>query len=1106
MKLIRTGGWLALAVIFVIPSGARDPRGVGTEPQRFLAPTQNVGARNDTQEAAPSTQATQKPAAEPQEKKAPDYSQEAFVFEQFHIRTRFESDGTGQREMTVRVRVQSEAGVQQLGQLVFGYNSANEKLEVGYVRVRKADGSVVSASAGDVQDLSAPIAREAPVYTDFRQKHVTVPGLRPGETLEYQITTEVHTPLAPGHFWLEHNFVDQVIMLDEQLEVNVPKDSTIKLKTKPDFEPAIREENGRRIYLWKHANLERPDEDETTPKKKKKSRKPEVSDVQMTTFQSWEEVGKWFAGLERARVAPDEAIRAKAAELISGREKERDKVEALYRYVAQNFRYVSLSFGVGRYQPHAASEVFANQYGDCKDKHTLLAAMLEAAGFHAWPVLINSSRNIDPEVPSPSQFDHVISAVPLGNDLLWMDTTTEVAPFRLLSASLRNKQALLVPANDTPRLVETPADPPFPATQRVEISGQISDLGKLTARVEYTLRGDGELILRSAFRRTPKNQWKQLAQVVAYSDGLRGEVTDVTTSDPTATDEPFRIEYQVAQPNFLDWSSKKAKLALPLPAMGLPSADEDAEEEDEPIELGTPLDVTTTLKLELPAKYEARAPIAVAVTRDYADYRSSYKLEGNTLTAERKVNFRMRELPAARARDYLAFVRAVRNDEGQTVAVETAVAGAPTIPETAKAEELFQAASAAFGNQNYALAVDLLKRVLELEPKHKAAWGVLGLAYFSQLDFERAVDSFQKQTEMNPYDENAFNLLGLTYWRQQKYEEAAAAFRKQLEVSPLHKGAQGALAQMLVEWRKYEEAVPEIEKAISLQPEEAGLHVSLGRAYLQLSKPDEALAAFDKAVELSPEPVTWNNIAYYLTLSGVRLERAQQYAESAVASAAAELRNIHLDRLTTRDLQRVSSIAAYWDTLGWVHFQKGDLEKAERFVKASWLLDLHGEVGDHLGQIYEKQGHKQDAMSAYAMALVASRPVPETRGRLAALAGGERKIEGRLSRGRDDFAALTTLRLGKLLKEEKEKQEADFYVLLIPHGGPGANAVAEEVRFISGSEKLRSLASAVRAAKFPNIFPDEMPTKLARRGTLTCLPDAGCVFVLRSADSITSVD
>jgi hypothetical protein len=74
--------------------------------------------------------------------------------------------------------------------------------------------------------------------------------------------------------------------------------------------------------------------------------------------------------------------------------------------------------------------VLHNQYGDCKDKHTLLASLLEAEGLHADSVLINSSRKLDPDVPSPSQFDHVITMLPMDSakEEVWMDTTSEVAP------------------------------------------------------------------------------------------------------------------------------------------------------------------------------------------------------------------------------------------------------------------------------------------------------------------------------------------------------------------------------------------------------------------------------------------------------------------------------------------------------------------------------------------------------------------------------------------------------------------------------------------------------------------------------------------------------
>src|SRR5581483_11582883 len=235
-------------------------------------------------------------------------------------------------------------------------------------------------------------------------------------------------------FWMEHTFLKNEIVLDEQLELNVPRDRRLEVKNQPGFEPKITEVSGRKIYLWNSSHRVREDE---AGEKKKARKEPEPPSVQMTTFANWEDLGRWYAGLEKDRRQPTDEIRKKAAELTAGKTTDLDKISALYDFVATNFRYISLSFGVGRYQPHSASDVLHNQYGDCKDKHTLLAALLEASGYHASSVLINSNRKLDVFVPSPSQFDHVISLVPLAKEEVWMDTTTEVAPFRLLSPSLR---------------------------------------------------------------------------------------------------------------------------------------------------------------------------------------------------------------------------------------------------------------------------------------------------------------------------------------------------------------------------------------------------------------------------------------------------------------------------------------------------------------------------------------------------------------------------------------------------------------------------------------------------------------------------------------------
>ena len=115
------------------------------------------------------------------------------MIEQSRTSLRFENDGTGRRELYLRVKAQSEAGVQQWGQVVFGYNAATERLEIPLIRVRKADGSVVETPSTSIQDLSSPVERIAPVYTDFRQKHATVQSFRPGDTLEVRAVTTIHT-------------------------------------------------------------------------------------------------------------------------------------------------------------------------------------------------------------------------------------------------------------------------------------------------------------------------------------------------------------------------------------------------------------------------------------------------------------------------------------------------------------------------------------------------------------------------------------------------------------------------------------------------------------------------------------------------------------------------------------------------------------------------------------------------------------------------------------------------------------------------------------------------------------------------------------------------
>lgn len=1052
--------------------------------------------------------------------KAADYSQEAVVYESYRTVERFENDGTGSKNVTARVRVQSEAGVGQLGQLVFGYNAANQKFDIDYVRVRRADGSVVTATPDSVQDMTAPVLREAPVYTDYREKHVTVPALRPGELLEYSTTTTTHTALAPGQFWFEYDFAKRGIVLDEQLEVNIPADRKIKIKTKDEHPPKISQDKDRKIYAWKSSHLDQDEDDDSSGKKKKKKHtsKDEQSDVEMTTFQSWDELGRWYASLEKDRIAPTPEIKAKAAEITKNSQTDLGKIQALYDYVARNFRYVSLSLGRGRYQPHAAGEILANQYGDCKDKHTLLSALLRAAGFSANAVLIDSSRKLDEDIPSPSQFDHVITYVPLGKQTLWMDTTSEVAPFQLLLSQIRGKKALVIPQDGLPKIIETPSDPAVPNYQIANLDGKISELGKLDGHVRLELRGDSEVMLRSLLRRVPRNKWKDVMKYGAASQGLDGEISDLHLSELETTTEALTIEYDIAVANFFDWSGKHSEIELPmLMRFSLPGADPEADPDDDPIRFGGPIEFTTRFHLMVPDKFTLGSMVPVNLLRDYGEYHSTYKLEGQSASGQRKISIKVRELPAGRSRDYIAFRRAVESDGDQKIALESTAASnsaTPAVPQTAKADDLEDAARSAIQAQRYEVAVALLKRVVELEPKHSDAWLQLGVVYGVLRQFDLSEQAFHRQLELNAYDDRAYGALGLTLYQQDKFDDAISAYRKQLEINPLEPRAHSMLGTIFSNRHRWAEAVPELEQAVSLQSDNALLRAELGSAYLNTNMPDKALAAFDKAVQLNRSPEILNDVSYELTQKNVHLDRALEYAESAVDETATRLRTVTLDHPEIEEFALVNSLASYWDTLGWVYFRQGELDRAEKYIRAAVGLTQHGEVIDHLGQIYEKRGKKDEAIHWYALALASLHPSPDTRGRLASLVGGDGKVDQYVKKYKDELAKSRTVALGKILSptddgkatdksksQDEQSSKADFLLLFSTAGS------VEDAKWIRGSEELKNLSTKVRAAKYDLSFPDGTPTRVVRRGTMNCSSHTGeCDLVLLDSDAVNAVD
>ena len=1007
----------------------------------------------------------------PSAKPSPDYSQEAFVTEHYLESFRFENDGTGREQIDARIKINSESGVQALGQLKVGYSALSDKLEIVYVRVIKPDGSIVTAQESSIQDLTIP---DAPVYTDYHQKHITVPSLRPGDVLEYQFVRTIVNPLTPGQFWTSYDFRDRGIVLDEQLEINVPKSRQIKLKSEPGGEPKITDEGDRRIYRWKHSHLE--DEDQAAKSRKHPPRHDEdaVPSVQLTTFESWQQLGDWYAALEKDRRQPNDAIMAKAAELVQGKTTDMDKVSALYDFVSRDFRYVSLSFGLGRYQPHAASEVLANGYGDCKDKNTLLAALLAAQGFESTSVLIGFQHKLDPEIPSPSQFDHVITRVPLDGQEIWLDSTNGVAPFRMLAFPLRDKQALALPPGGTPELVRTPANTPFENFDRSHIEGSLNDTGKFTAHFNASARGDAELGMRFALRQIPNNKWKNIFDMMLSRSPMKGgEITNLKVGDPTATDKPIEIDFDLAVSNYFDWSAPDPKLSLPVIGISLPPAPEDDSKNPKPINLGAATEAATDVKIAIPAKYGVRLPIGVDVKRDYAEYHSSYTFDGGHLVATRKLQTLLTEIPYDRRDDYVAFRRTVEADQAQSIALDNKSPGTAGLGADQSTDELFESARQAGSNNNFTLAIDLLQRVAQADPKYKGLWNALGAAYLSTHQSEQAIDAFKKQIEINPYDEHAYSGLAQSYEAMQRYDDAIAQYQKQIEVSPLDAYAHQSLGLLYSKLKRWNEAVPELEKAASLQEKNPLIQISLGEAYIASGQTEKGLVSFDRAVAIAPNAAVWNNIAYSLAQQNVQLDRASQYSDAAINSIETQLRDVNLDSLRMQDIANANLLYDVWDTKGWVEFQRGNLDIAERYVRAAWEAIGNGEASLHLGEIAEKRGNKDDAIRYYAMALAAQSPSVEARSRLAAL-GVTGDLDSRLEKARAELNAVRTRKLNA-----SGKGRGDFFVLASPTKN-------DQVKFVSGDAEIKALADVVKSTNLDIKFPDPSSVRALRRGTVTC--------------------
>jgi hypothetical protein len=620
--------------------------------QRCVAPT-------------PAQQPGLKTAEKPVEKNpAAGKSALPFQIQLLETHIRFEENGDSRKEVHTVVKLNDILGAREFARLAFDYNRAFQQLEIPVVRVTHAHGGTSEVLPSAIADAPNPAVEKSPAYHDVRVKSMRILGLQEGDTVEYRvITTTTKHPLAPN-FWLEHSFDRAGQVLDEIYELDLPAAREVQIYISPLTPAAKKDQKGeghsaRVLYRW---NLSA-----STPKGSGSAAETAAPDVVLTTYSSWEQ----FATHLGKRLIPNQDVvdklYPKAREIAQGEAPSDKWITLLYHFVSQKIRTIDLPLGATGFRTRPPVEILSSGYATPEDKFALFAALAKnCCGVHAGLVYTAETLALA-GLPRPNVFDHLLTSSGTPSASFWMDLNLEVAPFGMIPSQFRGKPALLVEPVLNELWPRIPKEPAVTGSQRVTVDGSLTARGQLTARVKYTMRGDNELLLRVAFHQTPQEKWKDVASLLAISDGFRGQVASVNTSDPMATKEPFTVEYQLSQSQFVDWSKKPVRIPALLPQIGLPEpSPKSAAGDPAPnIELGTPLEVETQLTLHLPPGTKVETPAGTSVARDYATYVSKYSSSADTLTASRKIRFLLREVSSERSIDYNAFLHAVQNDQAQ---------------------------------------------------------------------------------------------------------------------------------------------------------------------------------------------------------------------------------------------------------------------------------------------------------------------------------------------------------------------------------------------------------------------------------------------------------
>jgi transglutaminase-like putative cysteine protease/tetratricopeptide (TPR) repeat protein len=560
--------------------------------------------------------------------------------------------GLSSRFRQIAAEVLDEEGATALRARSIGFVPDEQQVTVRRARVHRADGAIEEASARYVQYLSDPAYR---MYYDERAEVVELPRLRAGDVVEiaYRVDDTAARNLF-GDFFGDLALFQGVEPRRRVAYVLVhPRGRRIHAEA-PAL-PTLRHEErclegGACTLIWEATDVPglRPEEDQ-----------PPIQELAarlaLSTYGDWPAVGRWWWGLVRDQLAPDDALRGVVAGLVAGVDDEAGRVRAVYRWVVEHTRYVALEFGIHGYQPYRVTQVVDRGFGDCKDKASLLVAMLGLAGVDASLVLLRTrlSGRVDPRPPSLSVFDHAIAYVPSLD--LFLDGTAEQSGTTELPWMDQGAMALVVDHDGGARLVTTPVDPPARNVSsqelRVALPSDASSPPLLVLR--ETVRGHQAAQLRYAFQSAALRQDRLEARFARSWPGAR--LLDFRFPELEDRERAVELLASVEAPSVVTERSGRITVELARPR-DLTRALARRSERLTPLELGMPPHIEEeTRVVELPQGLRpAEVPPDVSIVSPFGSLEMSARAAGREVRVTTRLVIAVDRVEPA---DYAAFRR-----------------------------------------------------------------------------------------------------------------------------------------------------------------------------------------------------------------------------------------------------------------------------------------------------------------------------------------------------------------------------------------------------------------------------------------------------------------